>query len=288
MFALSLVLLKLNTNECLNTFSYIFYLLCSDEAALVDTVIECTEKVVLHGQTFSKALLDKGESKKLMILLSSIKLVKNKVLQLKAIFGKTIVKDYMDDDLEELIQSIFAQVVSYYKAIISNEVLHDAESNDWKSQAPYYESQKISTSIQFWAYTMQGLRADMFNILPEKIASKALHELVKNSLDILTVRYCQIKPSARRLSQYRADISVILYVAHDMLLSLISDVRTLLHPNPVHVPARSIHQKCLTLLIAQMMVGSPIKNFERYIESITSSDEPQGGPRKLEPMQKVY
>ena len=63
-----------------------------------------------------------------------------------------------------------------------------------------------------------GVRADMFNILPEKIAMKALHEILKISLDTLTIRYCQIKPSAKRLSQYRADISVILYVAHDMLL----------------------------------------------------------------------
>ena len=78
----------------------------------------------------------------------------------------------------------------------------------------------------------------MFNILPEKIAMKALHEILKISLDTLTIRYCQVKPSAKRLPQFRADISVILYVAHDMLLSLIPDVKSLFHPNPAHVASR--------------------------------------------------
>ena len=76
--------------------------------------------------------------------------------------------------------------------MISCEVLHDAESNDWESSLPFYESQRVSTSIQFWAYTMQGLRADLFNILPESLAHKALHEILKRSLDILTVRYSQV------------------------------------------------------------------------------------------------
>ena len=98
----------------------------------------------------------------------------------------------MDGDLEDLIQGIFTQVVEYYKGCISNEVLHDAESNDWLSSNPYYENQKISTCIQFWAYTMQGIRADIFNVLNEPLARKALHEITKRSLDILAVRYCQV------------------------------------------------------------------------------------------------
>ena len=43
----------------------------------------------------------------------------------------------------------------------------------------------------------------MFNILPEKIAVKALHEVLKISMDTLTVRYCQLEPASKRLTQYR-------------------------------------------------------------------------------------
>lgn len=229
----------------------------------MDTVIECTEKIVLHGQVFSRVLFSKGEAKKLMVLLSSMQLVRNRVLFFKSLYGETIQKDYMDADLDDLIAALFTQIIEYYKSTISNEVLHDADSNDWRSSVAFYEGQKISTTVQFWGYFIQGLRADMFNILPEKLAKKALHQILKISLDILAVRYCQIKPSNKRLNQYRADISVILYVCHDMLLSLIPDVRSLFHPNPKHVASRSVHQKCLTLLLALMTVGCPIKVFER-------------------------
>ena len=71
----------------------------SDVNALVDTVIECTEKIIIHGQVFSKTLLSKGEVKKLMYLLSSMKLVKNKILFYKMQFGKTVEKDYFEADL---------------------------------------------------------------------------------------------------------------------------------------------------------------------------------------------
>ena len=82
--------------------------------------------------------------------------------------------------------------MEYYRCMISSDVLHDAESNDWQSPTPFYESQRISSSIQFWAYTIQGLRADFFSILPESLGKKALHEVLKKSLDVLTMRYSQV------------------------------------------------------------------------------------------------
>ena len=99
----------------------------SDVNALVDTIIECTEKIILHTQVFCKELLSKGEVKKLMIVLSSVKLVKNKVVFFKSLFGKKIPKDYMDGDLEELIQSIYTQVIEYYK----RWVLFVCHKNKW-------------------------------------------------------------------------------------------------------------------------------------------------------------
>lgn len=216
-------------------------------------------------------------------MLSSMKFTKNRVLFFKQIFGKNCKKDFLDSELEDISQSLFTQVLEYYRSILATEVLHDAESNDWSSNIAFYENQRISSSIQFWAYTMQGLRADMFNILPEKLAKKALHELLKRSLDILAIRYCQIKPSKVRVAQYRADISVILYVCHDMLLSLLPDLRSLFHPDPRNVAARSVHQKCLVLMVAQVMVGCPIKSMERYVESLSE----EGPPKRLEPLHKV-
>ena len=80
---------------------------------------------------------------------------------------------------------------------------------------------------------------------------------------------------------------MILYVAHDMLLSLITDLNTLFHPDPRNISARSIHQKCLTLLLAQVMIGAPMKNMDRYVEAQVAPQDNPGVPARLEPMQKV-
>ena len=77
----------------------------------MDTVLETTEKILLHASVFGKTLLKNGEAKKMLILTSSIKLVKNKVLFYKSVYGHKIKKDYMETELEETLQGLFTQVI---------------------------------------------------------------------------------------------------------------------------------------------------------------------------------
>jgi hypothetical protein len=84
------------------------------------------------------------------------------------------------------------QIIEYYNVVLTTIVVHDAESNDWQSSVPFFDNKKISTSVQYWAYTLQGLRADLSNILPDKLAKMALTIILKRSLDSLTIRYCQV------------------------------------------------------------------------------------------------
>jgi hypothetical protein len=91
------------------------------------------------------------------------------------------------------------------------------------------------------------------------------------------------------MNQYRADISVVLLVAHDMLLGLIPDLRSLFRPSPRNVVAKSIHQKCLILMTAQVVVGCPIKTMDRFVQSQNDADDPGAGsvPKRLDPIAKV-
>ena len=77
----------------------------------MDTILETTEKILLHANVFGKTLLKNGEAKKMLILTSSIKLVKNKVLFYKSVYGHKIKKDYMEAELEETLQGLFTQVI---------------------------------------------------------------------------------------------------------------------------------------------------------------------------------
>ena len=94
---------------------FTYYLIISifilDENSFVDTILETTEKILLHANVFGKTLLKNGEAKKMLILTSSIKLVKNKVLFYKSVYGHKIKKDYMEAELEETLQGLFTQVI---------------------------------------------------------------------------------------------------------------------------------------------------------------------------------
>jgi hypothetical protein len=90
------------------------------------------------------------------------------------------------------VQGMMIQIIEYYNVVLTTIVVHDAESNDWQSSVPFFDNKKISTSVQYWAYTLQGLRADLSNILPDKLAKMALTIILKRSLDSLTIRYCQV------------------------------------------------------------------------------------------------
>ena len=93
------------------TYDSIISIFILDENSFVDTILETTEKILLHANVFGKTLLKNGEAKKMLILTSSIKLVKNKVLFYKSVYGHKIKKDYMEAELEETLQGLFTQVI---------------------------------------------------------------------------------------------------------------------------------------------------------------------------------
>ena len=91
----------------------IIFIFILDENSFVDTILETTEKILLHANVFGKTLLKNGEAKKMLILTSSVKLVKNKVLFYKSVYGHKIKKDYMETELEDTIQGLFTQVILF-------------------------------------------------------------------------------------------------------------------------------------------------------------------------------
>ena len=50
----------------------------------------------------------------------------------------------------------------------------------------------MSGPVQFWAFHMSGLRADLYNSLPPGVAQPMFARLLNDSLGVLAVRYCQV------------------------------------------------------------------------------------------------
>ncbi len=48
----------------------------------------------------------------------------------------------------QLIDACSEQVLEYTCSLIATTVLHDAGSNDWDNDRPFYEGEKVSHSIQ--------------------------------------------------------------------------------------------------------------------------------------------
>ena len=192
------------------------------------------------------------------------------------------------------------QIQEYHNLLINTIVLHDGESQDW-GDTKAYEGDRISPAIQFWGYHLQGVRMDLYSSLPPAVAQPMMGKIFGDSLGILTVRYCQIHPTARRLAQYRADITAILLISHDLLLSVVSSLNHLFHPSPKVASgiSRTVHTKCTILASALTLIGCPIKILGRTLEGgaggpagmaqmglLPPIDE-QPGSGRLQPMEKV-
>ena len=73
--------------------------------------------------------------------------------------------------------------------------------------------------------TVQGLRMDLSNFLPPKIAQRLLGSVLSDSVSTLAVRYSAAKPSLKRVPQYRADIVAILLATLELFLSSIDSLQ---------------------------------------------------------------
>ncbi len=93
---------------------------------------------------------------------------------------------------------------------------------------------------------------------------KIFHTIsVPFTLPDMNTLYCeltmlQIRPSSRRLVQYRADLTAILLTSHDLLLSLCTDPGAFFVPPPGAF-VRAAHAQCAMLATALAIVGCPIK-----------------------------
>jgi hypothetical protein len=73
-------------------------------------------------------------------------------------------------------------------------------------------------------------RSDLWCTVPPKLAQKAFGITVDRTLDILTVRYLHVTPSAKRVDQFRGDVSAMLLMSSEVLLFLCGAVHQLFEP----------------------------------------------------------
>ncbi|XP_027564549.1 uncharacterized protein KIAA0825 homolog isoform X5 [Neopelma chrysocephalum] len=170
---------------------------------------------------------------------------------------------------QEFINVLQFQVTNYCIRVCATSILQDAESHHWDDYKAFYEGERCSFSVQMWHYFCCAIRHDLWNILPPKTAQEILTDILEQSLDILSSRYCQVHPSYKRTPQIRIDIAAILMSTEDMLWSICSSVQEFLNPHEDRdLKIYKIHSHCNSLISVLAILTSPLKNlYETLLNS---------------------
>ncbi|XP_032940801.1 uncharacterized protein KIAA0825 homolog isoform X6 [Catharus ustulatus] len=173
---------------------------------------------------------------------------------------------------KEFINIFQFQVTNYCIRVCATSILQDAESHYWDDCKAFYEGERCSFSVQMWHYFCCGLHHDLWTILPPKTAQEILTDVLEQSLDILSSRYCQVCPSYKRTPQIRIDIAAILMSTEDILWSICSSVQEFLNPHKDRdLKIYKIHCHCNSLISVLAILTSPLKNL--YETFLDNSDE---------------
>lgn len=67
----------------------------------------------------------------------------------------------------------------------------------------YFQDERCSFSVQMWNFHLRATRHDMWHILPPSLSQNLFSAIVRDSLLMLMQRYARVKPSFRRVKQYK-------------------------------------------------------------------------------------
>ena len=65
------------------------------------------------------------------------------------------------------------------------------------------QGERCSFSVQMWHYHLQGLKHDLWTICPGPLATSILASLLARTVSHFASRYTAVRPSYRRVAQYR-------------------------------------------------------------------------------------
>ncbi|XP_059169109.1 uncharacterized protein KIAA0825-like [Physella acuta] len=252
--------------------------------AFIDSIGIAVKNFNLHCVTLSKDVPQKASLKQLLIIISNAVHIKNCLTHLENVlsvednnkkFMSSLMKQYAD-----LVDGLGKYLLQVHHQLMSTAVLSDADSGSWTEIKDFYEDERCSFTIQMWNFYLRSVQHDMWTILPPKLAHNLFGSLLQDSLLILMQRYSRVKPSFRRVKQYRYDITAVLLCVSDHLLKACSSVSQYLDPGHNELPHYSIHNQCSNLLAMLAIVSSPIetlyrvfkRGYNRKIESQTSGD----------------
>ncbi|XP_059406133.1 uncharacterized protein KIAA0825 homolog [Carassius carassius] len=168
---------------------------------------------------------------------------------------------------QDVMAALHDHLTSYCIHVCAVSILQDAESHYWSDPNPFYEGERCSFSIQMWHYFLRGLRSDLWSTVAPLQARQTLAQVLCETLEVLVQRYSRARPSYKRLSQIRIDISAILLCVEHLMWSVCDSVEELLRPDAAHGSWMwAIHSLCNQLLTVLIVLTSPLAELHRVFQ----------------------
>ncbi|XP_033121193.1 uncharacterized protein KIAA0825-like isoform X2 [Anneissia japonica] len=163
----------------------------------------------------------------------------------------------------EVIDELADKLVSYHVTTLCNILLHDADSHNYTDQRAFYEDERCSFSVQMYHLHLESVKHDWSMWLPGHLMQKMMMSVVERSLSKLAHRYSLVKPSYKRMRQMRVDITALLFIIYNNMLTFCDSVCDVMGQ-------AEFHASCQCLLRVIAVVTSPLdvlcKAFHRSLK----------------------
>ncbi|XP_029641584.1 uncharacterized protein KIAA0825 isoform X2 [Octopus sinensis] len=230
------------------------------KSAFVHSANQLFSNIHGHYLAISQDIPKKAAAKFLLVTLSSCVYVRDHLNIFNEVLGEEEGKKPFATRHEQFVEvvDILLEKISHVHTILLSNILYDAESYHWAEEKEFYENERCSFPIQMWHQHLTGVRTDIWSICPPNLAQSLFTNILYESLAMLTRRYTRIKPSFRRVIQFRMDIITILLCMFDQMMYVCDSSVKLLEPGYNQQPHYSIHNLCSILLSVLAVVTSPV------------------------------
>ncbi|RDD45237.1 Uncharacterized protein KIAA0825 [Trichoplax sp. H2] len=257
------------------------------KVVIVDVVGDKLSKYYDHlWDICQKAIADMSPSPAYLAIATAA-FIKNRLLTFDQILSTDTRLSFFTsyEHYADLVESLCELIVEHHNTTISTTVLQDSDSNNYSNPRTFYEGKRCSFSIQMWNYYLHSIRHDLWQYCPLKQAQRIFISVLENSLLTLSFRYGQIKPSLRRLCQFRADINAIILISLSFIWFTGQTVNSLVNPdfhalstadfNPQsEIP--KIYNYCNLLLMIVVAESCPIDVYPKAISRFQDGSKISG------------
>ncbi|XP_067647757.1 uncharacterized protein [Eurosta solidaginis] len=266
----------------------------SDPEKFVNLVTRSADMLLEHLHILSQESLDHADLSVLTATIGAAALIKN---CLNIYMQAANVKVYRPKGNEkggalrlsykqyfQMAEALAERLLDLHCRLLLLYIVQDADCLHWENSQPFFESERGSYTVQMWWHYIQGIKDDLWNSVPPKMAQRIFAGILNETLSVLTARYSLILTSVERAQLHLADISNILFCAAELLSFICESGEAYIGlqlPNQSAI-IRDVHAKCRELFYCLLLRGAPLgvlsKLCRKNIENMEMFSSRQGLP----------